>query len=122
MRLKKRNEYQSILFPQDYEYEESDEISQTLTREYQLEADYPFYLAKCQLFIDNYHLKIIKKASPLPIKFESLGYGRLRQFADWVESPVQSILIGITTLNIILVISISDKFFFKYRILSKRNE
>ncbi len=85
-------------------------------------AAYPFYLTQCQLFIDNYHLKIIKNAPPLPIKFAHIGYGEVREFADWVGFPQEATLVCITTLNTILVISINDKRFYKYFIGGKRKE
>lgn len=58
----------------------------------------------------------------MPIRFDSLGYGKLREFASWVSPPQKNILVGVTTLNIVLLISIPDKIFFKYRIESRRGE
>lgn len=85
-------------------------------------CEYAFYLSRCQLFIDNYHLKVIRKATPMPVRFDSLGYGKLREFASWVSAPQKNILVGVTTLNIVLVISIPDKIFYKYRIEGRRGE
>jgi hypothetical protein len=64
----------------------------------------------------------MKKAPPLPIKFASFGYGELREFASWVGAAQQGTLIGVTTLNVILVISISKRQFYKYRMEGRRKD
>jgi len=33
------------------------------------------------MFIDNYHLKLLKKTQPLAVKFNQFGYGKLKWFS-----------------------------------------
>jgi hypothetical protein len=112
-----RNEYQSILFPGDYQEEPSREISEELKEEYRNKAKYSFILSRGNLFIDNYYLKIMRKATPIPLQLECMGYGRLSWFAEWVGNSECDYLIGVTDQEWVIMVCIKSKNIFKYRIL-----
>jgi hypothetical protein len=70
------------------------------------ENRYPFYLSKCNLFIDNYHLKIMKIAQPISYKFHTLGNGNLVSFAEWLTRNNEGYLITFTDRGYVIIINI----------------
>jgi hypothetical protein len=48
----------------------------------------------------------MRKGIPIALKFDCLGYGKLAWFAEWLEMKEKNFLIGITTNNWVLIISL----------------
>jgi hypothetical protein len=63
----------------------------------------------------------MRKKDSIPIIFDSLNYGRLVGFSEWVGESPTDYLIGVTDQDWVIIVSVFDQKFSKYRIQNIRD-
>lgn len=63
----------------------------------------------------------MRKTTPISVRFDCLGYGKVEWFADWIDKPETNYIVSVTSDNWVLVISVLEKGFQKYRAEVKKS-